>query len=142
MQGLGSQVCGIRYGPRNSAQAQTAAGYAKKAQPQGELRCTYETTNKPNKPNTIIDSAAAIVFNRNLSQKRTFLALLQRRPTPYPPRHCCLSPPMPGPPQVKVPCTSLSFIALRQTILGACPKMHNLFRRRLTPVRTPVNHWA
>ncbi len=72
MQGLGSQVCGIRYGPRSTAQAQTAARYTKKAQPQGNLRCTYETTNKPNKPNkpnNIIDSAAAIVFNRNFSQK-------------------------------------------------------------------------
>jgi hypothetical protein len=63
MQGLSSQVCGTRYGPRSAAQAQTTARYIKKAQPQGELRCTYETTNKPNKPNTIIDSPAVIVFN-------------------------------------------------------------------------------
>ena len=32
--------------------------------PQANLPRTYETTNKTNKPNTIIDSSGGIVFNR------------------------------------------------------------------------------
>ena len=53
-----------------TAQAQNGGGGAtKKARAQAHLRRTYETTNKTNKPNTVIDSSAGIVFNRNKMRK-------------------------------------------------------------------------
>jgi hypothetical protein len=49
--------------------AQNGWEYVKKAQPQGDLRCTYQTTNKTNKPNTVIDSRTAFLFKRNWRSK-------------------------------------------------------------------------
>jgi len=68
MQGLGSRVCGTRYGTRGTAQAQSG-GQQKKARAQANLRRTYKTTNKTNKPNIIIDSLAGRVFNRKKMRK-------------------------------------------------------------------------